>query len=172
MSKTVRRITGCAIFTAFAAAFVYISSVFPTGQLGLSAAASLFVIAAVIEYNVKGGLLVYIASSIICFLLVPDKTAILIYVLFFGYYPLVKLYAERIRSAAAAFIVKLAVMNIAMALLVFFFSVTIFDLKYIANSYIILFLAVNVVFVIFDLGLTQVIGFYTNKISPKLRKNN
>lgn len=172
MSKSVRQITLCAIFTAFSVVFVYISSIFPTGQLGFSAVASLFVIAAVVEYNVKGGLMVYIASSVLCFLLVPDKTSLLIYVLFFGYYPLVKLFAERLKSRAASYALKLIILNAALCLLVFLFSVTIFDLKYISNSYIILFLAVNIVFVIFDMGLTQVIGFYMQKISPKIRKNN
>lgn len=170
MNKTVSRLTLCAVLSAFSVAFIYISSVSLTGQLGFTAIASLFCIVAVIEFNMSGGLLVYICSSLLSFLLVPDRSAALLYILFFGYYPIIKHIAECLKNRFFEWLLKLFVLNIALAVIVFAFYITIFNLSYLMNSYILLILAANIIFIIFDIGVTKMIEYYIIKISPKIRK--
>ena len=98
MNKKTRKLTFNGIMAAFAVVFVYISSVFPTGQLGFAAIASLFVAAAVIENGLISGLLVYVASSAVSLLIVPGKAQVLLYIFFFGYYHIVKSLSERTGS--------------------------------------------------------------------------
>ncbi len=161
----------CAVFTAFSTVFIYISAVFPTGQLALSAVAGLFVIAAVCEYGARAGILVYVCSGILSFIVVPDISAVWIYIAFFGIYPLVKLIAERVKSRVAGFLLKICFFNLSLSLLLFLFSVTVFDMTILGNSYFVLFPFATVVFIVFDVGLNQVIAFYLNRISNKIRKN-
>ena len=98
MKKKSRFIAVCAMFSALSVAVLYIASFFPTGRLGMVAAAALFGIAAVIEATVKGGCAVYVVTALLGFLVVPEKSAPLLYALFFGYYPIIKSVAENRKS--------------------------------------------------------------------------
>ena len=90
MSKKTRRITLAAVFTALTLIFLYLANILPAVRLGFTAAASLFAVAAVIETGIVSALFVFVGSSVIGALLLPDKTAVITYVLFFGYYPVIK----------------------------------------------------------------------------------
>jgi hypothetical protein len=170
MKTSTRKVTVCAVLSALTASFIYIASISITGQLGFVAVASLFGIAAVVEYNISGGVLVYVCSSLLSLLIVSDKNIVFLYILFFGYYPILKLLAERVKSKVIQWAIKLLVMNIALAVIIFAFYITLFNMSYVMNSYILLFALVNIVFVIFDIGVTRVIGYYITEILPRIRK--
>ena len=129
MNRRTRIITTSALMTSLTMVFLYLSSVFPTMQLTFIAAASLFVVVEVIEAGIKGGLLVFAGSTLLGFLIVPDKTSVILYALFFGYYPIVKSLAERIENVFLRWAVKLVVMNAALAVILYFFGELIFDMS-------------------------------------------
>ncbi|MGM9522076.1 MAG: hypothetical protein ACI3VB_06315 [Oscillospiraceae bacterium] len=163
-----RKISFTAVFTAFSIAFLYLSSVFPTGQLGFLGIASLFGVAAVIEYGTAGGLFVFAGTALIGLMLVPDKMLVVLYSMFFGYYPVLKSIAEKMRSRTFEWVVKLAVFNIALSIILFIFSFTLFETDIIKNSYVVMYIFCNAVFVAFDVGVSRLICFYTAKIFPKI----
>ena len=150
--------------TALAVVFLYLAAILPTGRYGLVAAASLFGVAAVIETGLSGGVFVYLGASLLGFLLVPDKLDLMLFVLFFGYYPVLKSLAERMENRVLSWGVKLAVMNAALTVIRVFFASLIFDYAAMAGSTALVYLFVNIVFVIFDIGVSKVIAYYMYRI--------
>lgn len=165
-----RRIAVTAVFTAFSAVFLYLASVLPTGQLGFLGVASLFVIAAVVEYGIAGGVFVFAGTAILGLLIVPSKSLVLIYALFFGWYPLMKSLAERAKSRAVEWVVKLAAFNAAAAAIVFGVQETLLSFDFLEGRTPLLFLVLNAVFVVFDIGVSRVIAFYMGRLYPKIHK--
>jgi hypothetical protein len=172
MSKKTRRITLTAVFTALTVVFLYLASILPTVRLGFTAAASLFAVAAVIEAGIVSAFFVFIGSSIIGALLLPDKTAVIIYVLFFGYYPVIKSLAEKSRSMLLNWALKLAVFEAAFTLTWFLFRSLIFNVKVLWMPVIVVYLIGTSAFLVFDIGLTRLIGFYIIRISKNTRRDN
>ncbi len=170
MNKNTRTITLAAVFTALTVVFLYIANIIPASRFGLVAVSSLFAVAAVIETGIISAIFVFVGSSILGALLVPDKTDILLYVFFFGYYPVIKSLAERIRPVILKWAVKLAVFEISFTVIWFLFNSLIFGGKYLEVNVILVYLAGSISFVIFDIGLTKLIGFYMNRISKFIRK--
>lgn len=171
MSKKTRRITLAAVFTALTVISLYLTNILPTVRLGFAAAASLFAVAAVIETGIVAAIFVFIGSSVISALLLPDKTAVLLYVLFFGYYPVIKSLAEKFRSKLPNWALKLVVFEAAFTLIWFLFRSLIFDAKVLEIPVLLVYLIATLAFLAFDIGLTRLIGFYIYRISKNTRKN-
>ena len=164
MSKKTRVITSSALLISLSMVFLYLSSIFPTMQLCFVAASSLFVVAQVIETDLKGGLYVFVGSCILGFLIVPDKTSMILYGLFFGYYPLVKSLAEKHNKALVRWGIKLVVMNLALAVILGFFGELIFDLSQFEYGVWVFAALFDVTFILFDIGISQIVGFYMARI--------
>lgn len=167
-----RKIAFTAVFTAFSTAFLYIASVFPSGQLGFLGVASLFGIAAVLEFGLWGGGAVYAGTALLGLLIVPSKSLIALYAVFFGYYPILKALAEKLKSRVLEWFVKLAIFNAALTASIFLLTTTIFDFSLFNNRVYLIYLVCNVVFVLFDIGVSRVIAVYLSKIYPKIHKKN
>jgi len=144
---------------------LYIASVWPTGILGLVAFASLFVAASVIEAGIASGLYVYVISSALGMLLLPNRAAPLLFILFFGFYPVIKSLIEKLKPAALQWILKLLALNVSLTVIWFLFRTIIFDLGDEPPALIILYAGANVVFAMFDYGFTKLIRFYMGRIS-------
>lgn len=171
MTGKTKHITLTALLTALTVIFLSLTSILPTVRFGFAAVASLFAVAAVIESGIVSAIFVFIGSSVISAILLPDKTAVLIYVLFFGYYPVIKSLAERIRSLLLSWAVKLAVFEIAFTLVWFLFRSLVFDAKVLRTDVLLVYAAGTLAFLVFDIGLTRLIGFYILRISKNIRKN-
>ncbi len=171
MNKKTKVITLSALLTALSVIFLYMANLLPTIRLAIAAAASLFAVAAVIEGGIVSSVFVYVGSSVISALLLPDKTAVLIYVLFFGYYPVIKSLAERIRPSIPQWAVKIAAFEIAFSLIWFLFRSLVFNENVFNTSVILIYLAGTLAFVVFDIGLSRLIGFYIGRISKYIKNN-
>lgn len=164
MNKKTRVLTLSALFSALSLISLYIASVWPTGQLGLAAFASLFVMAAVIESGLLSGVYVYVISSALAVLLLPTKTAPLLYVLFFGFYPMLKYLIERLKKKPLQWVIKLLVFNVSLCVIYFILKVLVFDFADTPLGAAVLVIGSNVIFALFDYGFSKVIGFYMERI--------
>jgi hypothetical protein len=172
MKKTSARfITLSAAFLALTIVLLYIGNIFPAVRLAAAAAGSLMTVAAVIEAGLGSAALVYIGSAALGFLILPDKTGIFLYILFFGYYPVVKSLGERIKGAVGQWAVKIAVFNAALTAVWFLLREIVFSAEVLRLGILLVYLAGNAVFVLFDIGLTRLISFYIVRISKNIRKN-
>ena len=162
-----------ALFTAFSVIFMYIGTVSPRGSAGFMAAASLFTVAAVIQCGRISGICVFAVSSVIGLLLLPDKTPAMFYVLFLGYYPVVKSVCERLEKHVFSWIIKLAVFNAALTAMFFFFRVllTVGFMEKLTGAGLCaaVYLIFNAVFILYDIGLSRLIGLYMGRIYNKLK---
>jgi len=94
------------ICTALAVIFMFGASFVPGIELTLYLISSLFTAAMVIEAGAAGGLCVFAASSLLGLILVPNKLALVPYIFCFGYYAVLKLYIEKIKSGVLQIILK------------------------------------------------------------------
>ena len=170
MNKTTKRISFAALLTALTVIFLYASALFPSGQLGFIAAASLFTAAAVIETGIGGGVIVFLGSSILAELMLPNKGLLLLYILFFGYYPIVKSLIEKLNALFLELLLKTVVFNIALSVVWFVLPNIIFGVSIPDINAILLYAAGNIVFAVFDFGLSKLIWFYIERVSRSVRK--
>ena len=153
------------MFSALSVVSLYFASLWPTGQLGFAAFSSLFVTAAIIEMRITQGVYIFIISAALGMLILPDKTAPLLYILFFGYYPIVKNLAEKNNSKALQWVIKLAVFNASLTVIWFFLKELFFNFSASIPGILILYLCGNLVFVIYDFGYSKLIRYYISRIS-------
>ncbi len=118
---------------------------------------------------------VYIAVSVLSLFLVPEKESVLMYVLFFGYYPIIKSGIEKIRPAAFAFIVKLILFNITVAAAelaaYFIFGIPFFEDGSFSYVMLVLFaVLMNVVFVMYEFLLRNFMVLYEKKLEKRIKK--
>lgn len=159
-----RRVAFSALLAALSLVILYLSAVFPAGRLALVAVAGLLPAAAVIRFGIPSGAACFAASALLALLLLPDKGNALLYLLFFGYYPLVKSAAERMRRRVWEWAVKLLVFNGAFALLYFGFSALF--VRTLPGGWVpgLLWLAGNAVFVLYDIGFSGLIAQYQRRL--------
>jgi len=169
MNKKTRAMTLSALFAALSVVLLYIASIWPTGQAGLVAVAALFVAAAVIENGVGSGISVFVVSSVLGMLVVPNRAAPILYIVFFGYYPVLKSLIEHIKSTVLQWVFKLLVFNAALSVVWFLLKeLVINDTESLPGAFL-LYLGGNIVFIIFDYGFSKLIRFYIDRISTFTR---
>lgn len=150
-------------------------TLFPFATYALPAVAGAVLIPIVVEIGVRWGWTVYAAVALLSLLIAPDKQAAAMYVAFFGYYPLIKAVVERMKSRAAEWLVKLGIFNAAMVgtylLLIYAFELPLEEFELFGwNLPLVFLLAGNVVFVIYDIALTNVISLYIQQLHPRLSR--
>ncbi len=125
------------------------------------------------ECGTKTSLCVYIGVSLLSLFLCPDKEGALLFVSFFGYYPILRVYIHKLKSKLLRIASKLLVFNIAMVIrytaLIFLFGMAdaIDEAKWIFVMTIVM---ENIVFVMFDILLSRLLVLYTIKYKGKLFK--
>ena len=146
--------------------FIILSSVIETNTIILMAAAALVVGVVIVEFRGKAGILFYIASCMLGFLLTFNKIEIITYICFFGLYSIIKHYIEiNILNQYISYGVKIGFFNI--SLLAMYLIVRLFIALTLTWWMI---LAAQVLFIIYDYAFTIFINVYMNSIRPKLKK--
>lgn len=160
------KIAYAAILGALALILVYAGSIAPTGNWGIVAAAGLFPAAAVVSVGLKAGFLCWAGASILAFLLVPDKFCVLLFAALFGLYPMVKSLVERLRRRPLEYLLKLAFFNASFTLIYLIMRGAVADsLPSVLSSAVwILYLAGNVVFLLYDFGFSRLIAVYIARV--------
>ena len=165
--KSNTKITISALTASLAASFMLVSY-FPYLTYTIPAFAGLFMMLPLVEVGYKYSFASYIVSAFLV-MLFAEKEAAVLYVCFFGHYPIVKSLVEKLRKTAVEWILKLLLFNvcvlIAYLVLSFVFDITIDDL----GAYILL-AAANVVFVVYDIAISRAATLYVYKIHPNIRK--
>lgn len=164
----------CAIEASLAVTLMLCIGIITIGTYALSALAGIILVPVVIEIGLKYAMVTYIIASLLSVILVPDKEAVLCFIFFLGYYPLIKAKIEQIKSKLLQWIIKLAAFNIAMILV---FKISVAFLSVDPSEYELfgvylpgIFLAIgNLIFVLYDFGLTLNITRYVLVWREKLR---
>ncbi len=171
--KNTSKITFCALMSALSVAFMMLSY-FPYFTYAVPALSGLVCLVVLIEIGGKWPLLTFIVTSVLS-MLFAETEAKLMYVLLFGYYPIIKAYIERLNSRLIQYLIKFAVFNAAI-ISVFLITVKLLGLPIydfgssgIFGGVAFLLLA-NITFYLYDIVLVRVAAVYLQKIHPSVKK--
>ena len=170
--KTTKIISVCGLFAALSVVIMLLAYI---GVLtyAVPALAGALLVIIYLELGVKNAFTVYFAVSVLSFIMCEKESA-LCYLLFFGYYPLIKAYIERIQSRVSQWIIKVALFSVSFSLVLilatFVLDIPIDTMGYGVYYIIGLFLGLEVMFVFYDIALTRVITFYLVVYREKFRK--
>lgn len=160
MMKRINETALCALLAALGTVLLYAGSI--PGKLDIAAAvvSSVCVAVACLETGYRKALLVYAVISVISLLLLPQKTAGILFAVFFGYYPVVKTYTEWKMGVLKSYIVKYAFLNAAVILMLV--AAQFFVKVHIVICAAVLVLS-NAVLPVYDLAVSKLIKTYEEK---------
>lgn len=110
--KYAGKVALCGLSTALAAGCMLLSAI-PATEYAVPVIAGLLLLPVILEVGPKAGWAVYAASAVLTLLLAPLWEPKLLFVLFFGYYPVVKCYADRL-NRPLGWLLKFGIFNVAM----------------------------------------------------------
>lgn len=168
MNKS-RQITLGSIITVLSIILIYFTSFLPTMKVFLISLSSFLIAILIIEVGKKSAILSFIATSILGLLLIPNKTVIIPYISFLGFYALVKLYIEKLDKLMLEWVLKLIVFNISLIV-----NYIIFTKLFISNlnlplSIGIVFFVLQIVFIIYDFTFSLFVEYYNTRIKKLIR---
>lgn len=161
------------VATALSVVMLFLDSIFWVLGYTMPLVASLVMIILLDSISQKSALLTFISTSIISFILLNDKECVLLYILFFGYYPLIRDKINDIKPKFLSYLLKFITFNAAMVLTqvlcVYVFGIPFDDM--LGKWGIVLFvLCLNLVFVVFDKLYTLLLKLYRIKLKKKVEK--
>ena len=150
---------------------------FPFTQFAFPALAGIVLIAVIIENGASTAVLVYVAVGILSLIIVPVKEAALMFVGFFGYYPIIKVKLERISFRLLEYLCKFALFNVAVtgSYLILIYVLGIDDVLEQSGAFgqysIVVLLAMgNIMFFIYDIAVTNITYVYLNWFRPRIMR--
>ena len=157
------------ISTALITLLLYIGSIIPTNKIFFMAFSIAVGSIPYIKSGIKSGIIVYLASSILSFFMVPNKLYIGIYIIF-GIYPFIKLISERY-SMAIEYTVKYISFNILVLIAYVVYSSFMYLGPLFENTYLIIgfIVGVQILFYIFDFAFTKCIMFFEDRILKRIK---
>lgn len=167
------RVAFCGILSALTVVIMLLSY-FPSFTYAIPATAGVLFAVIVIEIDARWAFVAYIATSILCFLF-AEKEAALLFIFFFGYYPIIKGLIERRHSRPIEYGIKFAVFNVAIViaylLIINVFGIPFDDMgmfgKYAAWAMLI---AGNVVFFVYDIAVSRLLTGYYHMLHPRIKR--
>lgn len=154
---------------------IMLTSHFPYLTYAIPAVAGLFMMVPLIECGVSWSIGAYISSAAII-LIVGEMESTILYVMLLGYYPILKSIIERINKHVIEWVLKLICFNVAAVAFYFVATSAVIGVsfddfgewgKYGAWAFLAL---CNAVFVIYDIGISRMAGYYMMTLHNKVRK--
>jgi len=165
MNDRAKRIARLALFVASGVVLLVLANVLPGGRLALLAVASFPVCATVMMYGRLWSAGVFFVTAILGGLLLPG-TGTILYVIFFGYYPILKSILENIRGTRLVWVLKYVVYTTVFALyLVLARTVFVASAGEMNLPWLILYIAGAAVFFVYDWCYSVMIRLYIEKIA-------
>lgn len=164
------------ILAALMLVVMFLFSVFPSLTIAAPAVASMLMLFVVLEIGKGWAFGVYIVVSALALMLIPSKEAAVLYVAFFGYYPILKQILEKyVRLRAAEWILKIVlfagVMFGAYYLMIRFMGIEFDEIDKYGRAAVPLLLGVGTAaFVGYDFCLTLFVGEYLRRWQKRFKK--
>ncbi len=175
-NKTTFKVSLGGVISALCIALMLLSSILPVGTFAFPAFAGMLLTVITVELGQKWGWLVYLSISLLSFFLLSNKEAMIYFVFFLGFYPILKSNIEKLKSKFLQYIIKFAVFNIC-AIVSFFLGIFVFGIPkesynlfniYLPQVFLIL---GNLFFVIYDRAVTVIVSSYINIWRKKIKGN-
>lgn len=178
--KTTSKTAFGAMIAALCVALMLSTTIIPFLSYAIPMIAGAMIMLIVIECDKLWAFFVYICVSILSLLVVPDKMASLAFLVYFGYYPILKAILESKTNIVVEKIIKYVHINV-VVLLSFFLALNFFGIDtdgiefiepFINKWYIYLILAAfsSFFFTLYDITLSKVVLLYIKKFRKKFRR--
>lgn len=170
MSMKTNYLTRGGICTAITIILIYLSIIMPTGKLFFLGAASCLIPLLMLITDLKTSIIVYAASSILSILLFNFRGNVILYILLFGSYGIIKNFIEKAKKLPIEIILKLIYFNIILAIVAVIgrlFGITIVKSNFPIAAIIII---SEIVFLIYDYVLSLFISFIIKHYIKKFNK--
>ena len=168
MNDTTKRLARLAILTAIGVVLLLLGSVLPAGRLALVALSSLPVCVTLMMYGARWSLAVFALTAALGALIYPGGAAIM-YLAFFGYYPIAKSLFERLHSPWAEWGAKYA-LYLAAFLVYWLLAKALFSFTGSELPWFALLPLGAAVFWLYDRAYSGLIRFYIVKIARYFEK--
>ena len=165
-----RRIAMSAIFVALMIVLLYLSSIFPIMSLSIIAIAGVVSAILISEFGIASAVAAYVTTSVLAAILVPDKSNVVLFIMLFGIYPTIQNLAERVKLMWFTWAIKLVAANILFWITWFIFK-TLFlsSVEEYMRFLWMLWIAYNVIFVMYDICLKKLVLFYKFRFARHMR---
>lgn len=161
------------VATALSVVMLFLGSIVWVLGYTMPLVASLIMIVLLESISKKSALLTFVSTSVISFILLNDKECVLLYVLFFGYYPLIRDKLNDIKPKFLSYLLKFVSFNAAMiltqVLCVCVFGIPFDDMLGKWGS-VVFALCLNLAFIVFDKLYTLLLRLYRIKLKKKVEK--
>lgn len=167
-----KRIAICGMLCAVATLLMLLGGAIPYGTYAVPLVSGAVLIPVLKEYGPKQMLMLWIAISLLCLILVPDKEMALMFALLLGWYPALKSALDKL-PCILRWVLKLAIFNMAIALI---YAMLIFVLNIpqewegVVMTSITLVLG-NITFLVYDRALVILEQLYIKKYRRLLFKD-
>ncbi len=163
----------CGVITALSCT-VMLLSYFPYFTYAVPALAGIFAVVLLLEYGARWAFLSYAVASVISFVSAETEAKIL-FIFFFGYYPILKGIIEKHLRPVFAYPVKIICFNAAVVAAYFVltavFGVSIAETEGFTQIMLLGLLGLgNIVFLFYDHGLRGVAAVYFSRIRPNISR--
>lgn len=160
-----QRLARPGLMAGLSLAILYGTALVPIGRLGVAAVAGLPVAAAILSGGMGAGFFCYGAAGLLGGIIVPEKSGVMLYVVLFGLYPIIKAMGERTGRLWMELLCKAAFFNGALSVLWFGFrGLFLTCLPPVLDEMPLIYLVGNVMFAVYDIGLSRLIALYLVKI--------
>ena len=179
MTKKSQKVALCGMVAALCTLLMFMTGVFPFATYAMPCLAGLLMITVAVETGASWAFTLYAAVSILSMILTPDKEAMLMFVMFFGHYPITKFWLEKIKFKPLSLLLKLAVFN-ACVVLAYMIIIFVFQMPDILTEFgdfgkysvLILLGLGNLLFFVYDFALAQIMKVYVYVFRPKFLRRS
>lgn len=173
MKKRTAYLTLNAITAALITTFM-LSAYFPFLTYAVPAVAGALIIIPLVEFGIGASVATYISSAFLV-MLFAEPEAKLMYICFFGFYPIIKSVLEKIKFRLAEYLLKFIIFNTAVTLVYMFFAkIFMIDIEGIGDfgkySVVILYVIGNFAFILYDICLSKLCALYIYRLHQRVKK--
>lgn len=163
------------IIAALCVVCMFLTGVFPMFYLILPMLASALIYVMVIETGIGWGWMTYLSVGFLSFFITPNKDATLVFMLFFGYYPLLRARTNRTHWKVLTWILRLLIFNAAVLAFVGI-SIYLLGMEELLESMgdygkyggLILWGMANVMFLCYDFSMGNFPMLYRQYLKPRI----
>lgn len=178
MNNTSYKVALGGIISALCLVSMFLTGVIPILSLALPMVAGTLMMIIKEEVSTGWAFLTYTAVSLLSLFVTFDKESSVMFIFLFGLYPILKTLFDKIKLKLIRVLSKLAYYNVSVTI-AFQITFKLFGMEELAeqmNEYfkhgmLILLIATNPVFLMYDYVLGNLIEIYYKKLKPKISKN-
>lgn len=175
MERISYRVALGGIVAAFCLVGMFLTGVFPLLYLIFPMISGVLLLIIVEEVGTQWAWVTYVTVGMLSLFVTYDKEAALIFILFFGCYPIYQKFLTRIRPQLLQAAVKLVIFNVTMVLY-FRFNVYVLGLDDLLKAFedfgkygaVIVLVLLNPFFLMYDYSLSGMCRIYRNMLKPRI----